>query len=52
MQFMKGISRILNKKVFLTPENEHETILITADGENIVYGENIDPSKWTLSVRE
>lgn len=51
VKYMTDISKLLDKAVILTPENEHETILITIDNDNIEFSDNIDPTNWKLRIR-
>ena len=41
--FMKGLSKCLSRKVILTPENQHEIILLTVDADSVVIEANINP---------
>ncbi len=38
MTYMKGLSKVLNKKVILTPENSKEVILLSVDNDQIIFG--------------
>lgn len=43
VKYMTDLSKILDKEVILTPENEHETILFKVNKDKIEFGENINP---------
>lgn len=51
IKYMTDLSSILDKEVVLTPENEHETVLMKVTKNNVIYGQDIDPGKWKLRVR-
>ena len=48
---MTDLSNLLDKEVILTPENEHETVLIKVDKDEVVLAKDIDPNKWKLRTR-
>jgi len=50
LKFMTDLSIILDKQVMLTPENDHETILIKATRVKL-NSDELDPSKWKLKIR-
>jgi len=51
IKYMSDLSILLDKEVILTPENEHETILLKVSKHNIEFSKNIDPTKWKLRTR-
>jgi hypothetical protein len=51
IKYMSEISILLDKEIILTPENEHETVLLKVIKDNIEFSENIDPAKWKLRTR-
>lgn len=51
VKYMTDISKLLDKEVILTPENEHETILFKVSNDKIEFSGNIDPTNWKLRTR-
>jgi hypothetical protein len=51
IKYMTDISILLDKEVILTPENEHETVLIKVNKDNVDFSHDIEPSKWKLRTR-
>ena len=51
-KYITDLSNLLNKEVILTPENEHETVLLKAQGNKVTYSTDINPSKWIVRPRE
>ena len=51
IKYMTDLSILLDKEVILTPENEHETVLIKVNKDDVVFSNDIDPSKWKLRTR-
>lgn len=51
VNYMADISKLLDKTVILTPENEHETIIFKVYGDKIEFSENINPKDWKLRTR-
>lgn len=51
VKYMADISKLLNKTVILTPENEQETILLKVDGHKIEFYKNIDSKDRELKIR-
>ena len=51
VKYMTDISRLLDKEVILTPENEHETTLFKVSNDNIEFSDNIDPTQWKIRPR-
>ncbi|MCC6413375.1 MAG: SUMF1/EgtB/PvdO family nonheme iron enzyme [Saprospiraceae bacterium] len=49
---MSDISKLLNKEVILTPENEHETFLLKVSDDNIEYGANTNPASLSSNIRD
>ena len=49
--FMNGLSKCLSRRVMLTPENQHEIILLTVDTDNVIISGNINPGAWPVSTR-
>ena len=49
--FMKELSKCLSRQVILTPENQHEIILLTVDNDNVSIEGNINPAAWPISLR-
>lgn len=45
IKYMSDISILLDKEIILTPENEHETVLLKVIKDNIEFSENIAPTK-------
>jgi hypothetical protein len=52
IKYLTDLSKILSKQVILTPENEHETILLTVNGDQLAYSTNIDLSEWQVRTRK
>ena len=48
---MSTLSNLLNKEIILTPENEHDIILLRINKENVEINDNIDPKTWKVSTR-
>ncbi len=40
IDYLKGVSAALGKKVILTPQNERETVLILIEAEKVTFPEN------------
>jgi len=45
IKYMTDLSKLLDKPLILTPENEQETILIIVSKNQVAYSENIDLNK-------
>jgi hypothetical protein len=50
--YISDLSKLLEKEVILTPENEHETVLLKASNDNIIYNTQIYPTKWAIRPRK
>ena len=51
IKYMSTLSNLLNKEIILTPENEHDIILLRVNKENVEINDNIDPKTWKVSTR-
>lgn len=51
-KYLTDLSRLFGKEVMLTPENEHETVLLKVSGDTINYSSEVDPSKWVVRPRQ
>ena len=51
IKYMSDLSILLDKEVILTPENEHETILLKINKDVIEFSKEIDPTKWKIRTR-
>ena len=49
--YMSDLSKLLDKEVILTPENDHKTILFKVNKDRIEISNDIDPSAWELITR-
>lgn len=52
MNYMKGVSELLNKTVTLTPENCPEIKLIIVDGTAVEISTDTDPSDWPVHIKK
>jgi len=52
IKYLKGISRILDKEVIVTPENCPEIVLISVKNEHVEITTDTDPSQWPIRIKE
>ena len=51
VKYMIDLSKLLDKAIILTPENDKEIVLMKVSKDNIEYSDNIDPSEWKIKLR-
>jgi hypothetical protein len=52
IDYLKGLSNILNREVIVTPENCPEIILMKIKGESVEINIDSEPKKWPLRIKK